>query len=173
MEAFMEDYPGSGSGSSYSSGGCFMGGMSSQGKYSSNHNPFVYFTQDIVNNTRRCSRILPGQFNHSDTNSLWHGFKSGTVETDDLFLKELSNATSAANYVFLTPNSIDDLHDCGDVSLGNYYLQRLIPQILNSALFTQKGQHCLSLSTRLLRSSARHQIRAVHVHNLGLPRSQH
>ncbi len=136
-KAFMEDYPGSSSGGSYSSGGCFMGGMSSQGKYSSNHNPFVYY-QDIVNNTRRCSRILPANSIIPTQTACGTVSNPGTVESDDLFLKELSNATSAANYIFLTPNSIDDLHDCGDVSLGNYYLQRLIPQILNSALFTQK-----------------------------------
>jgi hypothetical protein len=40
--------------------------------------------------------------------------------------------------MFLTPNAIDDLHDCNDVSLGNDYLQQLVPQILGSNLFKMK-----------------------------------
>jgi len=128
----VEDYPGSGSGSGYSSGGCFMGFSSRH--YTSNHNPFVYY-QDILNNTSRCSRITPANSKFPTQTAC------GTplaVETDDFFLGELSNAASAVNYLFLTPNSIDDLHDdCtnGDVSLGNQYLQLLVPKILNSTLF--------------------------------------
>jgi hypothetical protein len=139
-KAYMEDYPGSGSGSGYSSGGCFMGATSTSGHYWAIHNPFIYY-QDIVNNTSRCSRIAVANSVIPPTQASC-GSKTdpGTVETDNLFLNELSNVASAANYVFLTPNTVDDLHDCstGDVSIGNHYLQQLVPQILNSALFTQK-----------------------------------
>ena len=135
-KAYMEDYPGSGSGSSYSSGGCFIGLSSSSGHYESNHNPFVYY-QDIVNNTSRCSKITAANGNIPAQTTCGTSSNPGTAETDDLFLNELSNAKSAANYTFLTPNGIDDLHDCstGDVSLGNHYLQQLVPKILNSTVF--------------------------------------
>jgi hypothetical protein len=58
-----------------------------------------------------------------------------------LFLNGLNSPSNAANYTFLTPNTIDDVHDCGDgtsfgpVTVGNLYLQQLVPQILNSAVF--------------------------------------
>jgi len=135
----MEDYPGPGSGSSYSSGGCFMGATSSSGHYEAIHNPFIYY-QDIINNTSRCSRITPANAAIPTQSPCGTKTNPGTVETDELFLNQLNNVATAANYTFLTPNTIDDLHDCstGDVSLGNHYLQLLVPQILNSALFTQK-----------------------------------
>jgi len=133
-KGYMEDYPLS-CGSSCSPGNCFMGSTSSSGHYVSIHNPLVYY-QDIVSNASRCSKItransvIPSTQPACGTPSM-----PGTVENDDLFLKDLNSASSSANYMFLTPNTVDDLHDCGDVSLGNHYLQLLIPQILNSTLF--------------------------------------
>jgi hypothetical protein len=43
-----------------------------------------------------------------------------------------------ANYSFLTPNTIDDAHDCNDVSVSNAWLSLNIPQILGSAVFRTK-----------------------------------
>ena len=138
--AYVEDYPSS-CGSSCSGGGCFTGSGSSPGFYSSIHNPFVYY-KDVINNPSRCSKIVPANSVIPPTQSTCgSSIMPGTVETDDLLLSDLNSVTSAANYNFLTPNSIDDLHDCstGDVSLGNHYLQQLIPQILNSTLFRTKS----------------------------------
>jgi hypothetical protein len=133
-KAYMEDYPGSGTGSGYSAGGCFI---SSSGLYAAIHNPFVYY-RDIVNSTNRCSRIVRANSVIPAQTACGTSTNPGTVETDDLLLSDLNSVTNVANYVFLTPNTIDDLHDCGDVSLGNHYLQRLIPQVLNSTLFKTK-----------------------------------
>jgi hypothetical protein len=42
--------------------------------------------------------------------------------------------------MFLTPNSIDDAHDCNDISVTNLWLNQTIPQILNSFIFrTQRA----------------------------------
>jgi hypothetical protein len=136
-KAYMEDYPGSGTGSGHSTGGCFM---SSSGNYASIHNPFVYY-QDIINSTNRCSRIVPANSVIPTQTACGTSTNPGTVETDDRLLNDLNSVTNAANYIFLTPNTIDDLHDCGngDVSIGNHYLELLIPQILNSTLFKNKN----------------------------------
>jgi phosphatidylinositol-3-phosphatase len=140
-KAYMEDYPppcvpGVGS---CSSGGCFTGdGPGPPGYYSVVHDPFVYY-QDILNSTRRCSNIMPA--NSAPNPAQACGTPIPIAETDNLFLSSLNSPSSAANYTFLTPNSIDDVHDCGNgtignVTIGNLYLQQLIPQVLNSAVFT-------------------------------------
>ena len=137
-KAYMEDYPGSGSGSGYSSGGCFM---TSSGNYQSIHNPFVYY-QDIVSSSQRCSKIVAANNFIPAQTACGTGSPPGPVETDDVLLNDLNSVSIAANYNFLTPNSVDDLHDCpsGDVSLGNHYLQLMVPQILNSTVFkTQRA----------------------------------
>ena len=138
-KAYMEDYPGSGSGSGFSSGGCFM---TSSGNYQSIHNPFIYY-QDVISSSQRCSKIVAANNNVIVSQTpCGSGTPPGPVETDDVILSDLTSASTASNYVFLTPNSIDDLHDCpsGNVSLGNHYLQLLVPQILNSQVFkTQRA----------------------------------
>jgi hypothetical protein len=135
-KAYMEDYPGSGTGTAYSSGGCFISSSSSTGHYASIHNPFVYY-KDIINSTSRCSKIVTANSVIPTQTACGTSTNPGTVETDDRLLSDLNSVANAANYSFLTPNTIDDLHDCGngDVSLGNHYLELLIPQILNSTLF--------------------------------------
>jgi hypothetical protein len=60
------------------------------------------------------------------------------LNNDDLFLKDLNSVTNASNYMFLTPNTADDLHDCNDVSLGNAWMQNMVPQILGSTLFNTR-----------------------------------
>ena len=115
--------------------------MTSSGNYSSIHNPFIYY-QDIVSSRQRCSRIVTANNSVPGQTPCGTGSPPGPVETDDVLLNDLSSVSTASNYNFLTPNSIDDLHDCpsGDVSLGNHYLQVMVPKILNSAVFkTQRA----------------------------------
>jgi hypothetical protein len=117
-KAYMEDYP--------VTSGCYNQFAS---HYFPNHNPFVYY-QDVVNNPSRCDRIVNAnlqilpQANCAPT----------SVQNDDLFLADLTPA-NASNYMFLAPNSVDDIHNCNDVSLANGWLQQLVPRILNSMLF--------------------------------------
>jgi phosphatidylinositol-3-phosphatase len=140
-KAYTEDYPFS-CGGNCSPGSCFIGGSSSTGHYTSNHNPFVYY-KDILNSPSRCSRITPANSIIPTQVGCGNSTNPGTVENDDLLLGDLNSLPRAANYTFLTPNSIDDIHDClsppiGDVSIGNRYLQQLVPQILNSVVFRTK-----------------------------------
>ncbi len=121
--AYMEDYP-SNCGISCSPGNCYLGDVGT-GNYRARHDPFVYFS-DIVNSSTRCSRIVPA-------NSGGNGYP------DDLFIRDLTSTITASNYMWLTPNLIDDMHD-SNITTGDNYLSRLVPQILNSEVFmTQKS----------------------------------
>jgi hypothetical protein len=137
-KAYMEDYPSS-CGSNCSPGNCFTGSSSGTGHYAANHNPFVYYN-DILNSASRCSKITPANSAIPTQTGCGTATMPGTVENDTLLLNDLNSVTSAANYTFLTPNNIDNIHDClnSDVSTGNRYLQQLVPQILNSAIFRTK-----------------------------------
>jgi hypothetical protein len=55
-----------------------------------------------------------------------------------VLINDLKSPSTASNYMFLTPNTVDDIHDCNDVSVGNAWLNKVIPQILGSALFTTR-----------------------------------
>ncbi len=131
-KAYMEDYPGSGaactsfSSNNCSPGGCYVGD-GGLGNYAAHHDPFVY-PRDIVNSQARCSKIVPANsvVRHSQ-------------ETDNIFLNDLKSATTASNFMWLTPNNRDDMHD-KSVRFGDKYLSQLVPQILNSYVFqTQKA----------------------------------
>ena len=117
-KAYMEDYP-SNCGSHCSPGNCFLGDT---GQYAARHDPFVYFG-DIVNSTARCSNIVPA---NSRGNS-----------GDDLFLSDLASPSTASNFMWLSPNLCNDMHDC-PVSIGDRYLSQVVPNILNSTLFTHQ-----------------------------------
>src|SRR3989442_9273101 len=117
----MEDYPSS-CGSHCSPGDCFVGDTET-GQYAARHDPFVYF-DNIVNSTARCSRIVPAN----------SGGKGGP---DDLFLSDLASPSTASNLMWLTPNLCNDMHDCS-VSSGDTYLSQVVPNILNSRLFTHQ-----------------------------------
>jgi phosphatidylinositol-3-phosphatase len=138
-KAYMEDYP-STCGSQCSSGGCFLGDTGT-GLYAARHDPFVYFS-DIVNSTARCSRIVPAN-------------SGGQGGPDDLFLSDLASPSTASNFMWLTPNLCDDMHDactgannqtdtgtCNSASAcvpqGDSYLEHLVPKILSSNLFTHQ-----------------------------------
>jgi hypothetical protein len=55
-----------------------------------------------------------------------------------LLINDLNSPSTTSNYTFLTPNRIDDNHDCNDVSVGNAWLNKVIPQILGSTVFKTK-----------------------------------
>jgi phosphatidylinositol-3-phosphatase len=120
-KAYMEDYPSS-CGSHCSPGNCFVGDTGT-GQYAARHDPFVYF-DDIVNSTSRCSRIVPAN-------------SSGRGAPDDLFLSDLASPSTASNLMWLTPNLCNDMHDCPS-STGDTYLSQVVPNILNSTLFTHQ-----------------------------------
>lgn len=141
-KAYMEDYPPPcvPNTSGCSSGGCFTNFSPSLGNYVSIHNPFVYY-QNVLNNSSRCSKITPANAATLPQTACGPSLgQPGTVQTDNLFLNDLGSASTASNYMFLSPNTIDDAHDCADVSTANLYLKQLVPQILNSTLFkTQRA----------------------------------
>jgi acid phosphatase len=90
-------------------------GKVTSGNYAPKHNPFVYYT-DI--SAASC------QANVVDYSNL----------AGDL------NSSRLANYVFITPNLCNDMHDCS-VGTGDAWLSKNVPTILGSAAFTQ--QHSL------------------------------
>ena len=130
-KAYMEGYP--------IASGCYNDFSSYPDYYAPNHNPFIYYS-NIQNNAVRCSRIV--RANSIDTQPNISPPRCGPipVNNDDLFLNDLGSVADASNYMFLVPNTVDDNHDCNDVSVGNAWLQQMVPQILNSYLFrTQRA----------------------------------
>jgi phosphoesterase family protein/PKD domain-containing protein len=85
------------------------------GLYYVRHNPFVYY-KDIAQNATRCARVVPSGTNAS------------------VLLSDLASASNASNYMWLTPNGCNDMHDC-TTAVGDAYLSNLVPQILNSTVF--------------------------------------
>jgi hypothetical protein len=49
-------------------------------------------------------------------------------------LGDLASAATAPNYLWLSPNSCNNMHTCR-ISVGDRYLSVLIPRILNSTVF--------------------------------------
>ena len=101
--------------------------------YTQEHNPFVAF-QDVLNSSARCNNIvLP---NPSSCNI-----------TDCVLINDL-NSASAPNFMFLTPNDCNNMHGytypngtvlCPEsISMGDNYISSLVPNILNSAAFTNQ-----------------------------------
>src|SRR5437667_1556500 len=88
---------------------------SDSGDYAVRHNPFVYYS-DIALNTSRCNRVVPAG------------------SSDSALLNDLASTSTASNYMWLTPNLCNDMHDCS-VATGDTYLKGLLPQILNSTVF--------------------------------------
>ncbi len=83
--------------------------------YAQKHNPFLYF-DDIRTNAARCrSHVVPYDQFAAD-------LRSGDV----------------SNYVWITPNLCDDMHDC-DLSASDRWLSQNLPPILGSAAFQQGG----------------------------------
>jgi phosphatidylinositol-3-phosphatase len=143
-KAYMEDYPTSCGyqNSTYcTSGGCFVGYGGPSGNYDNEHDPFVYY-DDVRNSNERCARIVQAN-------------TSAAGYPDDNLINDLSSTSTASNFMWITPNVCDDMHDvCGGansqtssgacttasaaqcITQGNNYLSTLVPQILSSKIFT-------------------------------------
>src|SRR2546429_7691084 len=79
------------------------------------HNPWIYYN-DIRTNAARCAaHVVP--FTQLGTD-----LASGSVP----------------NYVWITPNMCNDMHDCS-IATGDNWLRQQVPAILNSAAFRNGG----------------------------------
>ncbi|MGA8426422.1 MAG: alkaline phosphatase family protein [Candidatus Dormiibacterota bacterium] len=90
---------------------CYTG--PSSGEYAGKHNPFVHYA-DVLGATC-ASHVLP------------YPGSSGLISALD--------GASAPDFVWITPNLIDDMHD-GTVADGNSWLQTNLAPVLRSAWFT-------------------------------------
>jgi Phosphoesterase family len=124
-KAYMEGYP--------QASGCYNNDKPNPYNYVFFHNPFIFYS-DIQNNATRCSHIVNANTQPVSQRSCW----PTPIPNDDLFVNDLSSPSTASNYMFLIPNTVDDVHDCNDISAGNAWLNRMVPQILNSAVFKTK-----------------------------------
>jgi hypothetical protein len=99
---------------------CFTGNAS--GLYRKRHNPFIYY-KDIQTNPTRCNQILPYT----------------QLATD------LKNETTVPNYVWITPNVCNDMHNAigcattDQVKNGDTWLAAQVPKILNSSAYQHGG----------------------------------
>src|SRR5437588_3738616 len=91
---------------------CFVGDAY---PYMQKHNPWIYYN-DIRTNAARCAaHVVP--FTQLGTD-----LASGSVP----------------NYVWITPNMCNDMHDCS-IATGDNWLRSQVPAILNSAAFRNGG----------------------------------
>lgn len=93
---------------------CFVGqsasgGADGPGTYARKHNPAISFT-NISRSSARCANI--SDFAHFDP--------------------------AAANYALIIPNLCHDMHDCS-VTVGDNFLKRWVPKILNSPAWQKDG----------------------------------
>ncbi len=96
--------------------------ITSSSGYAPKHNPFVYF-DDIRNDTTRCAvHVVPFTALSAD----------------------LSAAATTPNFVFISPNQCNDMHDCS-VSTGDNWLKSNIAAMLNSPSCT--ADTCLVVVT--------------------------
>lgn len=92
---------------------CYGG---NSGGYAVRHNPFVYYRLN-VETPERCNKIIPAGTN------------------DDALVNDLGSTSTASNFMWLTPNNCNNMHDC-PVATGDAYLASLVPRILASNVFT-------------------------------------
>ena len=85
------------------------------GNYDVNHNPFMYF-DSVRNNPSQCNRDVPY-----------------TQLTTDL------NAGTAPPFLWVTPNTINDMHD-GTPAQGDAFLQGLVTQVEASSWWTAQSR---------------------------------
>ncbi len=115
-KAYMEDY----------TGGCHGTNV---GTYDYWHNPFLYFS-DIQNSTTRCTRIVSANPGH-------------TGLPDSQLISDLNSTTTASNFMWLTPNELNNMHGYGSqppsITAGNNYLSQLIPLILKTSAFATQN----------------------------------
>src|SRR5437879_9879820 len=97
---------------------CLVGGAYA---YMQKHNPWIYYN-DIRTNAARCAaHVVP--FTQLGTD-----LAGGSVP----------------NYVWITPNMCNDMHDCS-IATGDTWLRNQVPAILNSAAFRNGG--CLFITS--------------------------
>jgi len=91
---------------------CFVG---DSGQYAQKHDPWIYYN-DIRTNIARCAaHVVP--FTQFGTD-----MASGSVP----------------NFVWITPNMCNDMHDCS-VGTGDTWLSQQVPTILNSSAYKNNG----------------------------------
>src|SRR5205807_2477192 len=89
-------------------------------------NPFIYYTKIAGNSTRCASHVVPA-----------NSGSKGLPDND--LVMALNSTLVASNYMWLTPNLCDNMHNCS-IFRGDNYLSNLVPLILNSYIFkTQKA----------------------------------
>jgi hypothetical protein len=97
--------------------------LSDSGEYAVRHNPFVYYTD--FQTTSQCNNDVPYIQLSSDPGS----------------------TATTPNYVFITPNLIDDMHD-GTIAQGDTWLSQNVPLPK-----TRKAGISMSLSRSFMGSS--------------------
>ena len=111
--AYMEDMPSP----------CYKSGF---GNYTFLTNPFIFYQSIGTNSTRCASHVVPAN-------------SGGKGLPDDNLINALGSTSTASNYMWLTPNLCNNMHNCS-ISNGDNYLSKLVPLILNSYIFkTQKA----------------------------------
>jgi hypothetical protein len=91
---------------------CLIG---SSGTYVQKHDPWIYYN-DIRTNTARCAaHVVPYT----------------------QFGPDMANG-NVANFVWITPNLCNDMHDCS-VGTGDTWLSQNVPTILNSSAYKNGG----------------------------------
>src|SRR5438093_920114 len=99
---------------------------SSLGNYTFLTNPFIFYTSIGSNSTRCASHVVPAN-------------SGGKSLPDDNLVNALSSTGTASNYMWLTPNLCDNMHNCS-IARGDNYLSKLVPLILDSTVFrTEKA----------------------------------
>ena len=120
-KGYMEGMPGSNICNS-------NGGSDGGADYIAHHNPFVYFG-NIVNNSTRCSLVVPSGSSGGATSC-------GAAVTTSVISNLVTdlNGAVAPNFSWVTPNKIDDSHDCS-VQQANSWLSVVVPAILATKTF--------------------------------------
>ena len=91
---------------------CFVGDAAPL--YKQKHNPFIYY-DNIRTNPARCQKIVP--------------FAQFAVDI---------KANTLPDFVWITPNMCNDMHDCG-IDSGDKWLRQWVPQILTSPAWRNNG----------------------------------
>ena len=97
-------------------------GLTSHGRYAAKHDPFVYFND--VNG-------WDGTSFHPDVRCAKHVVDYSQLEVD-------LAANALPDYVFITPNLDNDMHD-GSIAAGDAWLSREVPKLMASDSFKQGG----------------------------------
>src|SRR3989442_2521469 len=103
------------------------GGSDGGTDYVAHHNPFVYFG-NIVNNSTRCSSVVPSGLSGGATSC-------GTSVTTSVISSLVSDLNGTApHFSWVTPNVIDDSLDCS-MQQADSWLSVVVPAILTTKAF--------------------------------------